>query len=227
MNESNNRQTYHKYSWFVAVSNVNDNLSFVSTSSHEEVDTEILLHAKDAACSGFQNISIRAVDIHFVITLIGSFSNLNIEQLWVSFGAGKYLHHSPFIRWLMFCGKKDHKVYPYSMLSLGVARCHFLLEEDIKISFKTWKQCEVLTSVLLTLTRFPSLKEIEASLSIIERFAVLMCDQTSTIFNVNQSRKDLLARKARKLEGIPPMQHDLTLHLKRAVYFNRINFRGD
>ena len=58
----------------------------------------------------------------------------------------------------------------------------------------------------------------EESMSLLERFVVLMYDRTSGIMEVNEARKQLFAHKGRTLENIPPTQAALKQHIKRACY---------
>jgi len=55
-------------------------------------------------------------------------------------------------------------------------------------------------------------------MAVIERFVVLLYDQTSTIEEVNQAGKDLFSKKARSLENIPPTRATLEQHTMRAVF---------
>ncbi|KAG0720473.1 hypothetical protein GWK47_048455 [Chionoecetes opilio] len=56
----------------------------------------------------------------------------------------------------------------------------------------------------------------EESMSLLERFVVLMYDRTSGPMEVNDARKQLFAHKSRALENIPPTQAALQQHIKRA-----------
>ncbi|KAG0714105.1 LINE-1 retrotransposable element ORF2 protein [Chionoecetes opilio] len=56
----------------------------------------------------------------------------------------------------------------------------------------------------------------EESMSLLERFVVLMYDRTSDTMEVNDARKQLFAHKSRALENIPPTQAALQQHIKRA-----------
>lgn len=46
-----------------------------------------------------------------------------------------------------------------------------------------------------------------------------MYNQTSTNFSANQCQKNLVSRKVRTLEGIPPTRGGLPLHFKKAIYW--------
>ena len=65
------------------------NLSTLAPCTHEEADTRIFLHVKDAVQQGFNKVSIRTVDTDVVVLAITSANRLKISELWVAFGAGK------------------------------------------------------------------------------------------------------------------------------------------
>ena len=56
----------------------------------------------------------------------------------------------------------------------------------------------------------------EESMSLLERFVVLMYDRTSDIMEVNDAGKQLFAHTSRALDNIPPTQAALQQHIKRA-----------
>ena len=60
---------------------------------HEEADTRMCIHLKDALEKGARNILIRTVDTDVVVILVGLFFTLLAEypdfELWVAFGMGK------------------------------------------------------------------------------------------------------------------------------------------
>ena len=58
----------------------------------------------------------------------------------------------------------------------------------------------------------------DESTSLLERFVVFMYDRISDIMEVNDTKKQLFAHKARALENIPPTQAALRQHIKRARY---------
>ncbi|XP_041473687.1 uncharacterized protein LOC121422601 [Lytechinus variegatus] len=64
--------------------------------SHEEADTRILVHVKDAMNCGFKRAMIRTVDTDVVVLALAHFQDLpDIEQLWMAFGTGKDFRYIP------------------------------------------------------------------------------------------------------------------------------------
>ena len=72
----------------VLSSNHEDVLTLVPC-THEEADTRIFLHLKDAVRHGYSNALIRTVDTDVVDLAITSINRLNLSELWVAFGTGK------------------------------------------------------------------------------------------------------------------------------------------
>ena len=67
----------------------------VSPCGHEEADTRLLLHAKHAAHDDHTNILIRTVDSDVVVLALFAFHSIDVSELWVAFGVGKYKHYVP------------------------------------------------------------------------------------------------------------------------------------
>ena len=61
----------------------------ISPCNHEEADTRIMLHVKDAVQTGMRQIMIRTVDTDVVVIAISIVHKLNILTLWIAFGVGK------------------------------------------------------------------------------------------------------------------------------------------
>ena len=69
-------------------------LSTLQPCTHEEADTRIFVHAYDLSQCGYKNICIVSNDTYVVLIALCAFLSLDVEKLWVEFGAG---HHR---RWL-------------------------------------------------------------------------------------------------------------------------------
>ena len=79
------------------------------------------------------------------------------------------------------------------------------------------------TDAFEELLRMPS-DVSEESMSLLERFVVLMYDLASDITEVNDARKQLFTHKSMALDNIPPTQAALQQHIKRAsVQANCLN----
>ncbi|MGH0153333.1 UNVERIFIED_CONTAM: hypothetical protein FKN15_028536 [Acipenser sinensis] len=58
------------------------------------------------------------------------------------------------------------------------------------------------------------LAHIDSTISVLERFVVLLYDRTSDTMKVIDARKQLFTQKSRSLENIPPTQAALKQHIK-------------
>ena len=85
--------TIHKS---VVSSNPVVNLDGLQPCSHEEADTRILLHKKDAMNAGYKDAIIRTVDTDVVVLAVAYFQDLeNIGNLWIAFGTGQDFRYIP------------------------------------------------------------------------------------------------------------------------------------
>jgi hypothetical protein len=66
-------------------------LDTITLCSHEEADTRLFLHAREAVIIGDKTITIKTNDTDVVIIAISAFpllQELGLESLWISFGQG-------------------------------------------------------------------------------------------------------------------------------------------
>ena len=192
--------------------------SLVSPSDHEEADTRMLLHAKEASNSGMKKISIRTVDTDVVVIATGMFTKLELDELWISFGTGKNFRNIPIHCIVRDLGKERSECLPLFHAFTGCDQVSFFAGRGKKNAWSTWNQFGELTTTLSTIMKVPSVSVLTDNFSTIERFVVLMYDRTSTSTSVNELRKILFARKGRSIEGIPPTADALFQHSKRAIY---------
>lgn len=70
-----------------------DDLSNLEPCTHEEADTRIMLHVKDASVCGYRKIMIRTIDTDVVVLAISIFHIVDVDELWLSFGTGKHFRY--------------------------------------------------------------------------------------------------------------------------------------
>ena len=66
-------------------------LDAVAPCSHEEADTRVFVHARDATSQGSKSITIKANDTDVVVIAVStmpSLQELGLEKLWIAFGQG-------------------------------------------------------------------------------------------------------------------------------------------
>ena len=74
-----------------AICNKVRSLDAVAPCSHEEADTRVFVHARDATSQGSKSITIKANDTDVVIIAVStmpSLQELGLQKLWIAFGQG-------------------------------------------------------------------------------------------------------------------------------------------
>ena len=67
-------------------------LNAMEKCNHEEADTRILVHIKDAISKGTKNVLVRTVDTGVIVFLVGQSLQSSL-LVWVAFGMGKSYRH--------------------------------------------------------------------------------------------------------------------------------------
>jgi hypothetical protein len=85
-----------------------------------------------------------------------------------------------------------------------------------KTAWQAWNVFENATEVFHCL-RSPCDNLTQSEIGLLEEFAVIMYDQSSSTNKVNDASLDLFARKQRPYNGIPTSGAALVEHIKRSV----------
>uniref|UniRef100_UPI00358E90E1 uncharacterized protein isoform X2 n=1 Tax=Myxine glutinosa TaxID=7769 RepID=UPI00358E90E1 len=159
--------------------------------THEEADTQIIVHLHHAVDREAEKILIRTADTDVVVLLVGQLPTL--------------LHDHPDIDvWVAF----------------GCDTNSCFLDKGKISAWKVWKSHPDVTGAFLHIVEnpFQPVDVSSAHIQCLERFTVLMYDVTSNLVSVNDARRELFCKKKRSLEKIPPTQDALLQHIKRVVY---------
>ena len=70
-------------------------ISKLSSCTHEEADTRLLLHTVECFRQGFNRVMIRTVDTDLMVIAISTFQQLGISELWIALGTGKNFRYVP------------------------------------------------------------------------------------------------------------------------------------
>lgn len=190
-------------------------LEFLSPCSHEEADTRIFLHAKQASEQGHNNICIRSTDTDVIVIAVSLFPYLDLNELWVAKGVGNTFSYLPV-----------HEIFASigPLKSSGLLFFHAFTGCDTVSSFcyigkKTaWQIADLYPEVWETFrelsTEPAQFHDLPAH---IERFVVLMYDKSSKCMNVDIARRSLVSG-GRAIDRIPPTQAALLQHAKRAAF---------
>ena len=192
-------------------------VSNLALCSHEEADTRLILHVADAVLKGHTRIGICTVDTDVLVLAVASFNKIKPDELWVIIGTGSNLR---CIAVHGLVATMDPRCCSSLPIFHALTRCDTVSAfsgRGKKTAWATWKAFPEVTDAFIELECMPS-EVSEESMSLLERFVVLMYDRTSDIMEVNEARKQLFAHKGRTLENIPPTQAALKQHIKRACY---------
>ena len=55
--------------------------------NHEELDTRIFVHLADADTKDFNKVLLHTVDTDVVVLAVAAAARINVQELWVAFGA--------------------------------------------------------------------------------------------------------------------------------------------
>ncbi|MES9879584.1 MAG: TCR domain-containing protein, partial [Sedimenticola sp.] len=193
--------------------------SRLSPCTHEEADTRLLLHAKDAAADGYRRVMLRTVDTDVVVLSIALFAQTNLTELWISFGTGKNRRQIPIHTIARTLGPEKASSLLMFHTFTGCDQTSFFVNKGKKTAWETLKIFPDVVEAFATLVMEPpSEQTLKEHIPTIERFVVLMYDRTSCCDNVDDARKELFTQKGRSIENIPPTSAAMYQHAKRAAY---------
>ena len=192
-------------------------VSNLAPCSHEEADTCLILHVADAVLKGHTRVGIRTVDTNVLVLAVASFDKIKPDELWVIIGTVSYLRCIAVHELVATMDPRCYSSLPIFHALTGCDTVSAFSGRGKKTAWATWKAFPEVTDAFIELESMPS-EVSEESMSLLERFVVLMYDRTSDIMEVNEARKQLFAHKGRTLENIPRTQAALKQHIKRACY---------
>ena len=180
----------------------------LSPCTHEEADTRIFLHLKDAVNKGCSNIAIRVTDTDILIIATALFEDIGVQKLWINFGTQKRLRIIPI-----------HHIFE----RLGSQRCkgllffHALPGADSTAGFvgfskisawNIWESNpEIFNEIFAKLSHVTSDVLSEDNILKIEHFVSLMYKKSKVIQeaeSINETREGLFLSKGFALEKLPP-----------------------
>jgi len=183
----------------------------------EEADTRLFLHVADAVQKGRKRVTVRSVDTDVVVLAVASFEKVGAEEMWVAFGSGTNFRYIAVHELVTTLGPRTCGSLGVFHAFTGCDTVSAFAGRGKKTAWDTWSVYSDVTEAFEELLQMPS--EIsETSMSLLERFVVLIYSRTSDIMGVNEARKQLFTQKSRSLENIPPTLAALKQHVKRAAF---------
>ena len=184
---------------------------------HEEADTRMCIHLKDALEKDARNILIRTVDtdvvvILVVVILVGLFFTLLTEypsfELWVAFGMGKSYQEIRINSVYDKLGKDKSIALPCFYAFTGCDTTSQFFGKGKSSAWVAWESFPEATEAfsLITLHPFVSLDTTSAAFQLLERYTCVLYDKTTNISLINELRMNLFSQKSVSIENMPPTQ---------------------
>ena len=178
----------------------NDNqksLEAVSPCPHEEADTRIFVHARDATIEGSKALVIKANDTDIVViavSVLPQLQEIGVETLWTAFGHGVGMKWIPFHELLNAIGPTRARGIMYFHAFTGCDVVSAFRGKGKKSAWQTWDVFDEVTATFNNLSQFPT-EVTDTDMKPLERFVVLMYDRSSAATGVDQARLHMFARK--------------------------------
>ena len=202
----------------VVCSGQRDDTSSLAPCKHEKADTRLLLNAADAGKCGFNKIMLRTVDTDVLVIAIAAFHELALSELWIAFGVGKHFRFVPVYDIASSMRQQKSRALLAFHAFTGSDQTSSFANKGKKIAWDTWATYDEVMEAFRCLSTTPSTSAITDAFLILERYTVLLYDCTSPCTTVNDVRMDLLKRKGRDIDHIPPTGDTSCQLAKRAAF---------
>ena len=185
-------------------------------SDHEEADTRLLLHAKDASAL-YERIVVQSCDTDVAMLCVSHFKDLGCKELW-----------------FRTCVKDEVRFLPIHLIAqnLGTTLCaalpayHALTGCDTTSSLsgvgkkRSWEILRKSSAHQESLSEFGTSLLLEEN--VLMGSELYICNQYTNIAKAGKTADEvrhwLFCKKNTKSDGLPPTSHSLLQHLKRANY---------
>ena len=127
-------------------------------------------------------------------------------DLWVGFGMGKYFQQIHVNNLCQELGESKCTGLPFFHSFTGCDTTSQFHGKGKKSAWEAWKSYPSVTEAFEFAVAHPfqHLEDSSSILQLLERFACVLYDKTTSICKVNELRQDLFSKKARAMENIPP-----------------------
>ena len=194
----------------------------VSPCSHEEVDTRIVLHARDAAQAGHSSILMKASDIDIVVICVSLFDDIGAEELFVEYGTSKNLRLLPIHEIKRSLGPRRCRgiLYFYGLTG-GDAITAFVGYGKVA-AWGVWMAFDSqFTDMFAKLSYCQSKADLtDEDFLQVEFFISAMYQhlKSFTPLPINDTRKKMFLTKGMSFEKLPPTRNVLHFKTLRALY---------
>ena len=198
--------------------------------NHEEADTRILVHVKDALAKGGRSVLVRTVDTDVLVIVIAQFHTLSSTwpglSFWVAFGMGNNFHMLSVNTICEYLGEQKCRALPFFHAFTGCDTTSAFLGKGKKSAWEAWKVFPEATEAFLFVNDSPFVPLDANTLvfDVLQRFVVILYDRASLATDVNTARRELFTKKNRALENIPPTEvRTYHTHILVAFVYDRFN----
>ena len=127
--------------------------------NHEEADTRILVHVKDALEKGARSVFVRTVDTDLVVILIAEFTaffTLRADlTVWVAFGMGKHFQYLNINSICQYLGEDKSRTLPLFHSFTGCDTTSAFLRKGKKSAWEAWNSYPAVTEAFLLVMDSP------------------------------------------------------------------------
>ena len=136
----------------------------LSPCMHEEADTRLIFHVSDCAWQGADKIIIHKFDTAVVVLAVLNFCRLGISEMWISFGVGEQYRYIPIHDIVRALG--DEKAQAFT----GCDQTSAFLGRGKNTAWATWMSYGEATPVFKTLSKQPTVQDVQDALPVLKRF---------------------------------------------------------
>ena len=180
---------------------------------HEEADTRIAIHIEDSLRNGARTILVRTVDTDIMVIIAGVFFKLQatysgLDINCVAFSMGKHFQYYHINTISQNLGEPLCQALPFYYAFTGCDTMSQFLGKGKKSAWEAWKSLPNVTDAFQFIAQHPFhvLELSSATFQLLEHFACILYDRTTSITKVNELRQELLSKRSKSMESIPPTQ---------------------
>ena len=194
----------------LVLSNKPTDMTALSPCQQEEADTRMMLHLYRAAGQGHSKAFLMTVDSDVVVLAINIFHQLRLSALWIGYGIDKTCKDIP-IHHISHC-----EVLPFFHAFTGCDLVSSMLGIGKKTAWNAWNAYPKVTNTFFVIIQDPSSIILDSlHMRRLERWTVLMYSCDAGL--LNDAMKVMFTHSLKSLDYIPPTQHALFQHTKRAL----------
>ncbi|KAK1894215.1 Nicotinate phosphoribosyltransferase [Dissostichus eleginoides] len=163
-----------------ALSTQTMSLDELAPCSHEEANTRIFVHAKQAAKEGRKNIIIKANNtdiLGIAVSILPTLQEIGLQQLWIAFGHQRNLKWIPVHDLCLSIGMEKSKGILFFHAFTGCDVVSAFRGKGKKTAWQTWEVCDEASDLFSKLSQYPPTVVYDDELKILETFVVMMYDR--------------------------------------------------